>query len=77
MSAKPDAHPQQGEPTQTIDDVPSCGQKNDYHRARPQQAAAPGAEPVTQIEERFPNWRSYRDLIDCIDRTLTISAIAS
>ncbi|SDL08047.1 hypothetical protein SAMN05428953_12671 [Mesorhizobium muleiense] len=25
---------------------------------------------IGQIEERFPNWRSYRDLIDCIDCTL-------
>jgi hypothetical protein len=27
-------------------------------------------EIIGQIEERFPNWRSYRDLIDCIDCTL-------
>ncbi|WP_028003142.1 hypothetical protein [Sinorhizobium meliloti] len=26
---------------------------------------------IGQIEERFPNWRSYRDLIDCIDCTLS------
>ncbi|CUA89812.1 hypothetical protein Ga0061061_1107 [Chelatococcus sambhunathii] len=43
--------------------------------------AAPAAEPVAdwsdvasqiigEIEQRFPNWRSYRDLIDCIDCTL-------
>ncbi|WP_454629430.1 hypothetical protein [Bradyrhizobium cenepequi] len=25
---------------------------------------------IGQIEERFPNWRSYRDLVDCIDCTL-------
>jgi len=25
---------------------------------------------IGQIEERFSNWRSYRDLIDCIDCTL-------
>lgn len=25
---------------------------------------------VGDIEERFPNWRSFRDLIDCIDVTL-------
>lgn len=25
---------------------------------------------IGQIEERFPDWRSYRDLIDCIDVTL-------
>lgn len=25
---------------------------------------------IGQIEDRFPNWRSYRDLIDCIDCTL-------
>lgn len=25
---------------------------------------------IGQIEERFPNWRSYRDLIDCIECTL-------
>ncbi len=47
-------------------------------------AAAPKAQPVQgwqpqpsaadqiigEIEERFPNWRAYRDLIDCIDCTL-------
>lgn len=26
---------------------------------------------LAQIEERFPNWRSYRDLLDCIDCTLS------
>jgi hypothetical protein len=32
---------------------------------------AAGADQIIgQIEERFPNWRSYRDLIDCIDCTL-------
>ena len=25
---------------------------------------------VSEIEERFPDWRSFRDLIDCIDVTL-------
>jgi hypothetical protein len=25
---------------------------------------------IGQIEERFPNWKSYRDLVDCIDCTL-------
>jgi hypothetical protein len=25
---------------------------------------------IGQIEERFPNWQSFRDLIDCIDVTL-------
>lgn len=25
---------------------------------------------ITDIEKRFPNWSSYRDLIDCIDCTL-------
>lgn len=27
-------------------------------------------EIISQIEDRFPNWKSYRDLIDCIDCTL-------
>lgn len=38
---------------------------------------APAGEPATaadkiigEIEQRFPNWRGYRDLIDCIDCTL-------
>lgn len=25
---------------------------------------------VKQVEDRFPNWHSHRDLIDCIDCTL-------
>lgn len=25
---------------------------------------------LSEIEKRFPNWRSFRDLIDCIDITL-------
>lgn len=36
-------------------------------------AAGEGAvadQIIGQIEERFPNWRSFRDLIDCIDVTL-------
>lgn len=32
--------------------------------------AAAADQVMEQIEERFPNWRSYRDLIDCIDCTL-------
>ncbi|WLA80368.1 hypothetical protein [Bradyrhizobium elkanii] len=31
---------------------------------------SPADEIIAKIEERFPNWRSYRDLIDCIDCTL-------
>lgn len=31
---------------------------------------SPADQIVTKIEGRFPNWRSYRDLIDCIDCTL-------
>lgn len=27
-------------------------------------------EIISEIEERFPDWQSYRDLIDCIDCTL-------
>lgn len=39
-------------------------------------APCPGREAeeanrlISQIEERFPNWMSYRDLVDCIDCTL-------
>ncbi|MGL3208714.1 hypothetical protein [Bradyrhizobium sp. BR 1433] len=31
---------------------------------------APADAMIAQIEERFPNWRSFRDLADCIDCTL-------
>lgn len=55
-----------------------------YREERPQDTtgdlaqslyAAPPGTPVAdqiigQIEDRFPNWKSYRDLIDCIDCTL-------
>lgn len=27
-------------------------------------------EIIEQIEARFPNWKSFRDLVDCIDVTL-------
>lgn len=32
--------------------------------------AAVADQLIGQIEDRFPNWRSFRDLIDCIDCTL-------
>jgi hypothetical protein len=32
--------------------------------------AAVADQIIGQIEERFPNWQSFRDLIDCIDVTL-------
>ncbi|MGV1900709.1 hypothetical protein ACQZ6V_10505 [Agrobacterium sp. 22-3674b3] len=32
--------------------------------------SSPADKIIGQIEDRFPNWRSYRDLIDCIDCTL-------
>lgn len=40
----------------------------------PQPVAVKDAHPadqiIGQIEALFPNWRSYRDLIDCIECTL-------
>lgn len=30
----------------------------------------PADAMIAQIEERFPDWRSFRDLVDCIDVTL-------
>jgi hypothetical protein len=30
----------------------------------------PADQIISQIEELFPNWRSYRDLVDCIECTL-------
>jgi len=32
--------------------------------------ATPADQIISQIETLFPNWRSYRDLIDCIECTL-------
>ncbi|MVB00109.1 hypothetical protein GN330_22950 [Nitratireductor sp. CAU 1489] len=32
--------------------------------------AAVSDQIIGQIEDRFPNWRSYRDLLDCIDCTM-------
>jgi hypothetical protein len=32
--------------------------------------ANPADEIIGQIEERFPDWRGFRDLVDCIDVTL-------
>lgn len=34
------------------------------------QQPSPADAMIAQIEERFPDWRSFRDLIDCIDVTL-------
>jgi hypothetical protein len=39
-------------------------------RAAPQEARNPADDLVSQIEQRFPDWKSYRDLLDCIDCTL-------
>jgi hypothetical protein len=39
-------------------------------QAETTEGAAVADQIIGQIEERFPNWRSYRDLIDCIDCTL-------
>lgn len=36
----------------------------------PQAPSTPADDLVSQIEQRFPNWRSHRDLLDCIDCTL-------
>lgn len=35
-----------------------------------QPVAAPADQIIGQIEGLFPNWRSYRDLVDCIECTL-------
>lgn len=35
-----------------------------------QAASNPADEIIGQIEERFPDWRGFRDLVDCIDVTL-------
>ncbi|MVA98886.1 hypothetical protein GN330_16685 [Nitratireductor sp. CAU 1489] len=32
--------------------------------------AAASDQIIGQIEDRFPNWQSYRDLLDCIDCTM-------
>lgn len=41
------------------------------HPTRPaEQAVTEPEKLIAEIEERFPNWRSYRDIIDCIDVTL-------
>jgi len=41
-----------------------------FAHPQPQQAASPADEIIGQIEERFPDWRGFRDLVDCIDVTL-------
>jgi hypothetical protein len=38
--------------------------------AVPQTSSNPADDLVAQVEQRFPNWKSYRDLLDCIDCTL-------
>ena len=35
-----------------------------------QPSPTPADEIIGQIEERFPDWRGFRDLVDCIDVTL-------
>lgn len=63
------------------DDEALCGPRHDdLVAANPELFRAPTTSPakggsaadqiIGEIEERFPNWRSYRDLIDCIDCTL-------
>jgi len=41
----------------------------DDNKAPPPQShvmGSPADQIIGQIEELFPNWRSYRDLVDCI-----------
>lgn len=42
-------------------DAPGSAQVQDVATA-----ASPADQIIGQIEELFPNWRSYRDLVDCI-----------
>lgn len=36
----------------------------------PDAAVGPADQIIGQIEARFPDWKSFRDLVDCIDVTL-------
>ncbi len=42
-----------------------------FNARRKELASLSGADlMIRQVEERFPNWKFYRDLVDCIDVTL-------
>lgn len=44
-----------------------CGLEVQGHTAAPvNHVATPADQIIGQIEELFPNWRAYRDLVDCI-----------
>lgn len=46
----------------------TCPRCNTTHPVLARDAGADAM--IGQIEERFPDWKSYRDLVDCIDVTL-------
>lgn len=46
----------------------ATGPSDPIHQSAARESVA--EKIIGQIEERFPNWKSFRDLIDCIDCTL-------
>jgi hypothetical protein len=41
-------------------------QEKTSNPAHVSQMTGPADQIISQIEELFPNWRAYRDLVDCI-----------
>jgi hypothetical protein len=51
--------------------IASYDEESTYEKLQATERRAADAERLlAEIEKRFPNWRSYRDLLDCIDATL-------
>lgn len=51
--------------------IASFDEDGTYEKLQAAERRAADAERLlAEVEKRFPNWESYRDLLDCIDVTL-------
>lgn len=57
--------------------IASYDNEGTYQKLQAAERRAADAERLlTEVEKRFPNWESYRDLLDCIDVTLQQTTIS-
>lgn len=51
--------------------IASFDEEGTYEKLQAAERRAVDAERLlAEVEKRFPNWRAYRDLLDCIDATV-------
>lgn len=52
--------------------IASFDEDGTYAKFQAAERRADDAERLlAEVEKRFPNWKSYRDLLDCIDVTIS------